>query len=84
MALAIVELNKKGYKTIYSCSGHIFHDLNEVTIMPGSACTINGAFMEVPADCEPKVCAFIQSSGYCYLVFASSYHFPYLPDGFKY
>lgn len=80
IALVISILNKKGYKTAYSCSGHIFKDKLDVTLIEGSI-EIDGKLITVAEGEEYTFSTFTPNND-CYIAFDGQYNFPVLPDGF--
>lgn len=71
IAISIALLNKKGYKTLYSCAGHPFPGLAEV-------------FNEDPENTNDESNTIVYIPSTFYITFEKAYDFPELPLGFEY
>ena len=71
IALPIRELNRRGYKTISSCSGHPFKELYEVSVAFDNK-NLKGHYEAYGA---PEL--------RCHITFCDGISLPWLPKGFK-
>ncbi len=86
IAPSIAELNKKGYKTLFSCEGHIVFDWTEI-----DHCDLS--LLEEAEKDKRIIVLRVYEDGFDYLtertiadiyiMFAQKYHFNDLPLGFK-
>lgn len=86
IALVISMLNKKGYKTTFSCSGHAFASINEFrgNSKEDFNCLVFFDLQDIRYE-NGKYKAFDEDNAkYCYIAFKEDYSFSDLPEGFKY
>ena len=89
MVPIIQELNTKGYKTVYCCSGH--ESLDNVTVCPIMLPKeqynmiipmIDEEYVELGEYEGNKVIATVSSLTNIYITFSDIYSFEYVPEGF--
>lgn len=86
IALIISLLNKKGYKTTFSCSGHAFANINEFRAenKEDFECLLFFDLQDIRYE-NGRYKAFDRDNAkYCYIKFKEYYSFPALPEGFAY
>ena len=79
-------LNKKGYKTTFCCSGHVFPGISEFYADDKASfeCLIFSDLQEIRFEDGRYKALDRGNAKYCYIAFEGNYSFSGLPEGFSY
>lgn len=82
IAPAVSKLNNRGYRTISSCSGHVFPEFKSFSIGGGIKKKRINNFEPLTNCAELSGLPYVLSIDNCYIIFKKVYEFKSIPEGF--